>query len=217
MRSRPASPNARLKPRAGSHRSAWATCRLPTSATECSPNTLSNRPDLDAYCSGKPPRDQVASPLAGFDPPSFLRPGVAPAIRLLDPHRDNRLPRWIYPNLTDSGTPCHEPVPNSALKTCEAQRPCGYGLSRTNPPGWPHRSTTCLVGPPPAPPRERRQSQPHPGRLPPPRPPVSRWRRLDPIDHSTASNIQRLFHQLRHPPLTGLARRWLGHSESWWM
>jgi len=34
--------------------------------------------------------------------------------RLSNPHRDNRLPRWIYPNLIDSGTPCHELVPNHA-------------------------------------------------------------------------------------------------------
>jgi hypothetical protein len=65
MRSRPASPNARPKPLAGSHRSAWATCRLPTSAAECSPSTPTGCPGLGHHGSGEPLPDQVARPLAG--------------------------------------------------------------------------------------------------------------------------------------------------------
>jgi hypothetical protein len=45
MLSRPAPPSARPKPLAGFHRSAWATCRLPTSATERPPNTPTNCPN----------------------------------------------------------------------------------------------------------------------------------------------------------------------------
>jgi hypothetical protein len=44
MLSRSAPPSARPKPLAGFHRSAWATCRLPTSATERSPNTPASCP-----------------------------------------------------------------------------------------------------------------------------------------------------------------------------
>jgi len=47
---------------------------------------------------------QMTSPLAGRRPPGFLRSGVAWRCRLVDPHRDDRSPQWIYPGLTDPGT-----------------------------------------------------------------------------------------------------------------
>jgi hypothetical protein len=109
--------------------------------------------------------------------------------RLSNPHRDNRLPRWIYPNLIDSGTPCHELVPNLAWNDCKIRRPCGTGLSRTNPPSRPRRNATCLLGPSPTRPRERARSRPHPGCLPPPRPPVSGWRGPAPADCSTDADL----------------------------
>jgi hypothetical protein len=58
MRSHPASPCARPKPRAGFHRSGWATCRLPTSAAVRPPGTPAIRPNPAARCDGKPSRDQ---------------------------------------------------------------------------------------------------------------------------------------------------------------
>lgn len=75
--SRPAPPNARPKPLAGFHRSAWATSRLPTSAAECPPSTPPSRPNPVADCSGKPLREQVTAPLAELHQPSCLRPGVS--------------------------------------------------------------------------------------------------------------------------------------------
>jgi hypothetical protein len=65
MRSHPASLSARPKPLAGSRRSAWATCRPPTSAAECSPSTPTGCPGLDHHGSGEPLPDQVVGPLAG--------------------------------------------------------------------------------------------------------------------------------------------------------
>lgn len=75
--SRPAPPSARPKLLAGFHRSAWATSRLPTSATECSPSTPAICPNPAAGCSGKPLRGQVTVPLAGLYQPSCFRPGVS--------------------------------------------------------------------------------------------------------------------------------------------
>jgi hypothetical protein len=85
MLSRSASLGARPEPLAGFHRSALATCRLPTSATERPPSTPTNRPNLVARCSGEPLRDRVVCPLRGVDPPSFLRSGVAPALACSTP------------------------------------------------------------------------------------------------------------------------------------
>jgi hypothetical protein len=48
-----------------------------------------------------------------------------PAFRLcIGPHRGDRSPRWIYPNLLDPSTPCREPVPYAGWKL-RARRPCG--------------------------------------------------------------------------------------------
>jgi hypothetical protein len=70
MRSRPAPPSARPKPLAGSRRSVWATCRLPTSAAECSPSTPTGCPGLGHDDSGEPLptkwRDPLRDPPAGF-------------------------------------------------------------------------------------------------------------------------------------------------------
>jgi len=42
----------------------------------------------------------------------------------LCPHRDDRSPRWIYPNPIDPDTRCREPVPDAWWKR-RAGRPCG--------------------------------------------------------------------------------------------
>jgi hypothetical protein len=111
MLSRPASPNARLKPLAGFHRSAWATCRLPTSAAECPPSTPPSCPN-SARVSQRRTATRVDD-----SAPCGARPTELPQVRgrsgLLgpfDPQRDDRSPHWIYPNLTDPDTSCHESV-----------------------------------------------------------------------------------------------------------
>jgi len=58
MRSRPASPNARPRARAGFHRSAWATCRLSTSTAVCPPSTPKSCRNPTSRCDGKPPRSR---------------------------------------------------------------------------------------------------------------------------------------------------------------
>jgi hypothetical protein len=116
MRSRPATPNARPKRRAG-----------------YSPEPLGHMPPVDfcnrvspehTYGPPKPRRlmqrqataRRVRTSLTERSPPSFLRPGVASAFRLLDPHHDDRSPQWIYPNLISPDTPCHKLVPAPAWK-----------------------------------------------------------------------------------------------------
>lgn len=112
--SHPASPSARLKPLAGFHRSAWATCRLPTSAAECSPSTPPSCPNSTRW-----PQRRTAARVDGFTPcgtrPTELLQarGRSGFLGPFDPHRDDRSPRWIYPNLVDSDTSCHEPVSSS--------------------------------------------------------------------------------------------------------
>jgi hypothetical protein len=71
---------------------------------------------------------QMTPPLSGRRPPGFLRPGVAWSFNRVDPHHDDRSPWWIYPNLTDPSTSCHESVSSDAWKNDEARRPCGVGL-----------------------------------------------------------------------------------------
>jgi hypothetical protein len=68
------------------------------------------------------------------------RPAELPQVRgrsgasLLDPHHDDRLPQWIYPDLTDSGTPCHESVPDPTWKTARpGDRAVTASLERTRP------------------------------------------------------------------------------------
>lgn len=50
--------------------------------------------------------------------------GRAPFGRAFGPHRGDRSPRWIYPNLIDPNTRCREPVPRAWWKL-RAGRPCG--------------------------------------------------------------------------------------------
>jgi hypothetical protein len=113
--SRPASPTARPKPLPGFHRSVRATRRLPTSATECPPNTPTNRPNP-----ARLPQRRTAARAGGSAPceapPTefFQARGRSGFLGPFDPHHDDRSPQRIYPNLIDSGTPCHDPVSNDA-------------------------------------------------------------------------------------------------------
>jgi hypothetical protein len=108
---RSASPNARHKHWAGFHRSAWATCRPPTSAAECSSSTPPSCPN-----SSRDSQRQAAARLddsapCGARPTELLQArGRSDFLSPFDPQHDDRSPRWIYPNLTDSDTSCHEPV-----------------------------------------------------------------------------------------------------------
>jgi hypothetical protein len=70
----------------------------------------------------------MTPPLSRRRPPGFLRPGVAWLFSRVDPHHDDRSPQWIYPNLTDPGTPCHGFVSTFAWKSNDDRRPCGVGL-----------------------------------------------------------------------------------------
>jgi hypothetical protein len=88
------------------------------------PTDFCNSVSLEhSYGSPKPRRFIAAANRCATEWPLPLRDSTNRAssgqgslrrFRLSNPHRSNRLPRWIYPNLTDSGTPCHEPVPNHA-------------------------------------------------------------------------------------------------------
>jgi hypothetical protein len=92
--------------------------------------------------------------------------GQGLATRVENPHRDDRSPQRIYPNLFDPDTSCRKLVPDSPWiekPSCRAV----YGLSRTNSPGSPRFHATYLVGPPPTLPRERSHIRPHPRCLPP--------------------------------------------------
>jgi len=50
--------------------------------------------------------------------------GPTPCGRAFGPHRGDRSPRWIYPNLIDPDTPCREPVSRTEW-IFRARRPCG--------------------------------------------------------------------------------------------
>jgi hypothetical protein len=71
---------------------------------------------------------QVTPLLAERRPPGFLRSGVAWLFHRVDPRHDDRSSQWIYPNLTDPGTSCHEFVSGHYWKNEMARRPCGMGL-----------------------------------------------------------------------------------------
>jgi hypothetical protein len=211
--SRPASPNARPKPRAGFHRSVWATCRLPTSAAEHPPSTPPICPNLATSCDGEPSRDKWQRPLRSTTNRVASGQGSLWLFGPFDPLHDDRSPRRIYPNLTDSDTHCRNPVPRRTRKPGTLRRPCGNGLSRTEPPSKPRRSVTCLVGPPPARSRERTRSRPHPGCLPSPRLPVTGKRPPPPLDESRGLGHPTPLLPTSTPSLTGLASRWLDHPE----
>jgi len=105
-------------------------------------------------------------------------------------------PRWIFPNLS---YPRHPLSLTSTCRRSEKQRRAAKRMpsarrrqawplpaSRTNPryrrgrtssPSSRRRGAACLVGPPPANPRESVDSQPHPRCLPPSRPPPPFGRR----------------------------------------
>lgn len=57
-----------------------------------------------------------ATSIQGFASRAFSGQGSLGLLHRVDPHHDDRSPQWIYPNLTDSGTLCHETVPNTPWK-----------------------------------------------------------------------------------------------------
>jgi len=124
--SRPVPGGARPKCRPAIRRSAQATCRLSASAMECFPSTPTSRPTSDVPVASHAPPDG-ATPF-GAPPAGLSQARGWSAFRPLNPHHDDRSPWWIYPNLTDPSTSCHEPVSPCAWKNDALQRPCGVGL-----------------------------------------------------------------------------------------
>lgn len=93
--------------------------------------------------------------LARDDRPSFLRSGVIGLFEHVDPRHGDRSPRRIYPNLTDSNTPCRKPVPPSTGKSSRATI-LRYGSLSDEPTRRVGTSPPHLLGPLFEAPRERR-------------------------------------------------------------
>lgn len=55
---------------------------------------------------------------------AFTGQGLTPCGRVCSPHRDDRSPRWIYPNLIDPSTPCRRSVAGTVWNH-PTRRPCG--------------------------------------------------------------------------------------------
>lgn len=138
-------------------------------------------------------------------PPLMKEPAGLSQVRgprqnaLRDPHQHDRSHRWIYPNLTDPSTPCHQPVPPDAWKPAGGSDPAVADLSRTRRPGMPSK-LDLPVGPPPERSRERANGTQDPGCLPPrglPTMPteVARW------SARPTSRYQRLFYRPSSPPM----------------
>jgi hypothetical protein len=155
---------ARLRHLPALHRGLRATCRPSTSAIVRSTSTPASHPD-PKRC----PRRRTAprldgTTLASGSSRTFTGQGL-PTFAV-NPHRDDRSPQRIYPNLIDPDTSCRKLVPNSPWIEKPGCRAV-YGFFRTNSPGLPRFHATRLVGPPPTLPREREHTQPHPRCLPP--------------------------------------------------
>jgi hypothetical protein len=133
MLSRPYPGSARPFSTTAIRRGSQATCRPSASPTECSPSTPSSClvPSVDR---GKPRSRRATRPLAGRAGRAFSGQGSLGFWNRVDPHHDDRSPWWIYPNLTDPGTPAREPVSNPVWKSSRARRSCGTDLFRTDPP-----------------------------------------------------------------------------------
>lgn len=104
-----------------------------------------------AHCDGKPSRDGVAGPLARL--PAELSRARGYQTNPVNPHRDDRSPRWIYPDLFDPDTSCRELVPHKTWK------PALWGdravrWFRTSSPEELRRSAPPLAGLPSTPTRE---------------------------------------------------------------
>lgn len=85
----------------------------------------------------------------------------------ISPHRDDRSPRWLYPDLFDPDTSCRKLVPHRAWKPAlRGDRAVRW--FRTSSPNGPRRSTTRLEGPPSTPTRESERIWQNPRCLPPP-------------------------------------------------
>lgn len=119
--SRPIPGGARPKCLPAIHRSNQATCRLSASAMVRSPSTPTSGPTSDVPVASHAPPDGVAP--FGTPPARLSQARGRPAFRPLDPHHDDRSPWWIYPNLTDPSTSCHEPVSPCARKTTPCNGP----------------------------------------------------------------------------------------------
>lgn len=98
------------------NRGRWATCFLSASATERSPSTPPYRPN-----SGETVASHFLTewrrPFRAAANRASSGQGSLGLLSRVDPHHSDRSPQWIYPNLIDSGTPCHEIVPNGAWKS----------------------------------------------------------------------------------------------------
>lgn len=131
MRSRPYPGDARPNCLPAIRRGRRATCCLSASATERSPST-------PPYCPNS--SETVAShfltewrrPFRAATNRASSGQGSLGLLNRVDPHHSDRSPRWIYPNLIGSGTPCHEIVPSSAWKN-HARRSCGVGPLANDP------------------------------------------------------------------------------------
>lgn len=113
----PGAPSARPAPLSGFRQCSEATCRLSTSAAECSPSTPASSPTPAGHHGFWPPCRRATPSLSSRRRPSCLRPGVSRALARPTPHHGDRSPRWIYPNLIDSSTCCRAFVPARAWKT----------------------------------------------------------------------------------------------------
>jgi len=153
MLSRPHPGSARPFGAAAVRRGLQATCRPSASATECPPSTPTDRPILPVD-HGKPCSRRATRPLTGPAGRASSGRGSLGFGNRVDPHHGDRSPWWIYPNLTDPGTPTREPVSNPAWKSFRARRSCGGDLFRTDPPAC-GASPAGLLEPPPVVPRER--------------------------------------------------------------
>lgn len=95
-------------------RSPQATCRPPASATDTIPEHTFEAPS--------PPRSlrRQAAARRGSDPltrsTSRAFPGQGLPNEFNNPHRDDRSPRWLYPNLFDPNTSCRKLVPHKTWK-----------------------------------------------------------------------------------------------------
>lgn len=87
--------------------SSRATCHLSTSATERSTSTPINVPDLAAVATTEAAaRTSDNAPFETLSTELSQARGHTRSERALNPHRGDRSPRWIYPNLIDPGTSC---------------------------------------------------------------------------------------------------------------
>lgn len=115
MRSRPYPGDARPNCLPATHRGRGATCCLSASATEHSPSTPPYRPNSSENVANHF-LTEWQRPFRAATNRASSGQGSLGLLHRVDPHHSDRSPQWIYPNLIDPGTPCHEIVPNGAWK-----------------------------------------------------------------------------------------------------